>query len=50
MGDKQIPEQDKPQEHQDPISDPKLSDEPGHDWSAEGGATEEGAATSSEQQ
>lgn len=44
MGEKHIPEKDEQQP--DVISDPKLSDETGHDWTDEGGATEEGAATS----
>jgi hypothetical protein len=29
----------------DVVSDPALSDEQGHEWSDEGGATEEGPAT-----
>lgn len=33
---------------QDHVSDPSLSDKTGHDWSDEGGATEQGPATSSE--
>lgn len=32
-------------EHVDAVSDPALSDEAGHDWSAEGGATPAGPAT-----
>lgn len=29
----------------DHVSDPKLSDDTGHDWTDEGGATHQGAAT-----
>ncbi|GAA4376031.1 hypothetical protein GCM10023166_27400 [Paeniglutamicibacter cryotolerans] len=32
----------------DHVSDPSLSDETGHDWSGEGGATEQGPATGTE--
>lgn len=48
MGEKHIPEKEELKK-QDHTSDPKLSDETGHDWTDEGGATEEGAATSSEE-
>lgn len=50
MGEKHIPEQQNSSELKDHISDPKLSDETGHDWTDEGGATEEGAATSSDEE
>lgn len=33
---------------EDHISDPALSAEPGHDWTDEGGATESGPATTTE--
>lgn len=32
-------------EKEDHLSDPSLNTEPGHDWSDEGGATENGPAT-----
>lgn len=32
-------------ESEDSVSDPALNDELGHDWTSEGGATEQGAAT-----
>jgi hypothetical protein len=34
-----------PHDDQDTTSDPALSDDPGHDWSDEGGATTAGPAT-----
>jgi hypothetical protein len=34
-----------PENHEDTTSDPALSDDPGHDWSDEGGATTSGPAT-----
>ena len=35
-------------DRRDHVSDPSLSDEIGHDWSDEGGATEQGPATNTE--
>lgn len=53
MGEKHIPEKDHPipgegPASQDHVSDPKRSDDAGHDWSDEGGATEEGSAAPSD--
>lgn len=47
MGEKHVPENDKQMKNGDHISDPKLADDTGHEWTDEGGATEEGAATAS---
>ncbi|MCW4465749.1 hypothetical protein OK351_09540 [Glutamicibacter sp. MNS18] len=46
MGEKHIPENAEQSKAKDHVSDPKLSDDTGHDWTDEGGATEDGAAIS----
>lgn len=38
-----------PAVREDHVSDPALSDETGHDWSDEGGATEQGPAAGNEE-
>ncbi|WP_417374105.1 hypothetical protein [Glutamicibacter protophormiae] len=53
MGEKHIPEKLHPAPEadaasKDHVSDPKHSDDTGHDWSDEGGATEEGSAAPSD--